>query len=285
MTQPRREAGAPPTLVSRWLAPQDYSADTRYRSPARLYGKLSRWIGVPLTSLGFAPRHAVTLEVPGRRTRRLRRNPVLLTTFDGAEYLVSLAGESEWSRNVRAADGRAALRRRGTRPVLLVEVPPASRAPVLAAYQAGAARSGEAEPVSRRGSTSAWDRSPRWLTSRASPTGTRSFGSTTGHGRTDALAVRTGAGRARRHSRRDLARRPPAAMRRSTYATDRCSATLARSRSRADCWPAPASSSPGSPTRSTPRGGRSRRSRRGPCRRSSCGSRGTAAEGCPPTRG
>ena len=145
MTQPGRQAGTPTAFVSRWLSPQDYSANVRYRAPARLYGKLSRWIGVPLTSLGLAPQHAVTLEVPGRRTGRPRRNPVLLTTFDGAEYLVSLAGESEWVRNVRAANGRALLHRRGARPVQLVELPPASRAPVLAAYQAaGAARSGEA---------------------------------------------------------------------------------------------------------------------------------------------
>lgn len=142
---PSPDAKAPTTLLARWLRPQDYSADTRYRAPARSYGKLSRWIGVPATSLGLAPRHAVTLEVAGRRSGRPRRNPVLLTPFDGAEYLVSLAGESEWVRNVRAAHGRAVLHRRGARPVQLVELPPGARAPVLAAYQAaGAARSGEA---------------------------------------------------------------------------------------------------------------------------------------------
>jgi deazaflavin-dependent oxidoreductase (nitroreductase family) len=146
MTQAARRQGEPRApLLLRWLSPQDYSAARRYRAPSRLYGRLSRWIGVPLTSLGLAPRQAVTLEVPGRRTGRPRRNPVLITTFDGAEYLVSLAGESEWVRNARAAGGRAVLHRRGARAVQLVELPPDSRAPVLAAYQAaGAARSGEA---------------------------------------------------------------------------------------------------------------------------------------------
>lgn len=142
---PPPEAQARTTLLARWLRPQDYSADTRYRAPARLYGRLSRWIGVPLTSAGLAPRHAVTLEVAGRRSGRPRRNPVLVTTWAEADYLVSLAGESEWVRNVRAAGGRAVLHRRGARPVHLLELPPASRAPVLAAYQAaGAKRSGEA---------------------------------------------------------------------------------------------------------------------------------------------
>jgi deazaflavin-dependent oxidoreductase (nitroreductase family) len=142
---PSPGADAPTTPLARCLRPQDYSADTRYRAPSRLYGHLSRWIGVPLTSVGLAPRHAVTLEVAGRRSGRPRRNPVLVTTQDDADYLVSLAGESEWVRNVRAAGGRAVLHRRGARPVHLLELAPASRAPVLAAYQAaGAVRSGEA---------------------------------------------------------------------------------------------------------------------------------------------
>lgn len=51
-------------LLSRWLRPQDCSADRRYRPPSALYGRVSRWVGVPLTILGLAPRHAVTLEVP-----------------------------------------------------------------------------------------------------------------------------------------------------------------------------------------------------------------------------
>ena len=112
---PPPDAHARTTLLVRWLRPQDYSADTRYRAPARLYGRLSRWIGVPLTSAGLAPRHAVTLEVAGRRSGRPRRNPVLVTTCAEADYLVSLAGETEWVRNVRAAHGRAVLHRRGAR--------------------------------------------------------------------------------------------------------------------------------------------------------------------------
>jgi len=92
-------------LLARWLRPQDYSANRRYRPPSRRYGRISRWVGVPLTSLGLAPRHAVTLEVPGRRSGKPRRNPVLVTPFEGEEYLVALAGESQWVRNLRAAHG------------------------------------------------------------------------------------------------------------------------------------------------------------------------------------
>ena len=91
-------------------------------------------MGVWLTSHGLAPRGAVTLEVPGRRSGKPRRTPVLLTSRGGREYLVSLAGESEWVRNVRAAGGRAVLRRRGARAVRLVELPPEEGPPVIDAY-------------------------------------------------------------------------------------------------------------------------------------------------------
>jgi glyoxylase-like metal-dependent hydrolase (beta-lactamase superfamily II) len=97
-----------------------------------------------LTTLGLAPRDAVTLEVRGRRSGRPRRIPILVTWYEGADYLVALAGESQWVRNVRAAGGEAVLRRRGARRVRLVEVPVEVRAPVLAAYlEAGRRRSGE----------------------------------------------------------------------------------------------------------------------------------------------
>lgn len=127
------------------LAPQDYSARTVYRRPQAAYARLSRVIGTFLTRLGLAPRDAVTLMVRGRVSGKPRQIPILRTGHDGADYLVSLAGESEWARNVRAAHGEAAIRRRGTRRALLVELPSAERAPVLAAYlRAGRARSSPA---------------------------------------------------------------------------------------------------------------------------------------------
>ena len=115
------------------MDPQDYSARTAYRRPAPWYRRLNR-LGVPLTSLGLAPGDAVTLEVQGRRSGKARRLPILRTPYRGEDYLVSLSGESEWVRNVRAADGHATIRRRGTQGVHLVELPPAARAPVIAEY-------------------------------------------------------------------------------------------------------------------------------------------------------
>jgi diacylglycerol O-acyltransferase / wax synthase len=124
------------------LNPQDYSARTHYRPPAAWYRRLN-WLGVPLTSLGLAPRDAVTLEVRGRKSGKLHRIPILRTRYRDADYLVALGGESQWVRNVRAADGHAVIRRRKTRPVRLAELPAADRPEIIAAYlRAGLERSG-----------------------------------------------------------------------------------------------------------------------------------------------
>lgn len=124
------------------MKPQDYSARTVYRAPAAWYRRLNG-LGVLLTSLGLAPRDAVTLQVQGRTSGKVRRVPILRTGYRGEDYLVSLAGESQWVRNVRAAQGHAIIRRRGSRPVRLEELPPAERPEIIAAYlHAGLRRSG-----------------------------------------------------------------------------------------------------------------------------------------------
>jgi len=123
--------------------PQDYSARIDYRRPAAWYRRLNH-VGVPLTWLGLAPRDAITLEVRGRTSGRPRRTPILRTPYQGKDYLVALAGEAQWVRNVRAASGSAVVRRRGTRRVHLVEVPPADAVPVIVEYlRRGRERSGE----------------------------------------------------------------------------------------------------------------------------------------------
>lgn len=83
---------------------------------------------------GLLPRRWVTLEVPGRRSGRIVSFPLGMADVDGRWYLVSMLGECNWVANVRAADGRAVLRRRRRRPVRLVEVPTERRAPILRRY-------------------------------------------------------------------------------------------------------------------------------------------------------
>lgn len=76
-----------------------------------------------------------TLEVRHARTGRAVRLPVVPVAMDGTTYLVSMLGErANWVRHVRAAGGRAVILGRGRRDVVLVEVPPARRGPILRRY-------------------------------------------------------------------------------------------------------------------------------------------------------
>jgi deazaflavin-dependent oxidoreductase (nitroreductase family) len=86
-------------------------------------------------ALGWGPRRLVTLEVRGRRTGRTISFPLMTADLDGERYLVAMLGErAGWVANVRAAGGRAVLRRRRREPVRLEEVDPRDRAPILRRY-------------------------------------------------------------------------------------------------------------------------------------------------------
>lgn len=140
-TQTSKQAAA--RRIAEFLKPQDFSARTAYRPPAAYYRRINTPLGVLLSSIGLAPRDAVTVEVRGRTSGKLRRTPVLRTRCRGDDYLVSLAGESQWVRNVRAADGRAVIRRGTAHPVHLVEVAAEERPEVISAYlRRGVQRSG-----------------------------------------------------------------------------------------------------------------------------------------------
>jgi F420H(2)-dependent quinone reductase len=143
MTSIQTSSRAAARRIAAFLKPQDFSARTGYRPPAAYYRRINAPLGVLLTSVGLAPRDAVTLQVRGRTSGKLRRTPVLRTHWRGDDYLVSLAGESQWVRNVRAAAGRAVIRRRKAHPVHLIEVSAGERPEVISAYlRSGLDRSG-----------------------------------------------------------------------------------------------------------------------------------------------
>lgn len=85
------------------------------------------------TSLGLTKR-TVTLEVPGRTSGKPRRVTVAMVQEGNTRFLVSVHGESNWVRNIRAADGRASIHSGSKVPVKLIELPPRERAPILQAY-------------------------------------------------------------------------------------------------------------------------------------------------------
>ena len=108
---------------------------TFYRRPTKATQALNRFMSW-LASRGLMPSDTITLEVKGRRSSMVRSNVVTGVKQDGERYLVSPRGESEWVRNVRAADGEAVLRHGGRQKVLLEEMATEERAPIIKAYLA-----------------------------------------------------------------------------------------------------------------------------------------------------
>ncbi len=98
-----------------------------------LEGWLNRRVAPWITALGITPR-SVTLEVRGRRSGRPLRVALSPAKFAGRRYLVSLAGERDWVKNVRAAGGDAYLLHGRRTSVHLSEVPVEQRAQILLAY-------------------------------------------------------------------------------------------------------------------------------------------------------
>jgi hypothetical protein len=120
--------------------------------------------GAMAYALGVAPNYMVTLEVPGRRTGRIFRLPLVMVVFDGERYLVSMLGEDvNWVRNVKAAGGKVTLLHGRREEVRLEEVAPEYRAPVLKDYLKRAAGARAHLPVHKDAPLAEFERvSPRF---------------------------------------------------------------------------------------------------------------------------
>jgi hypothetical protein len=88
-----------------------------------------------MAGLGLLPELLVSLRTKDRRSGRLQAHVLAAVTYQGRRYLVSMLGEgSNWVQNIRAANGAAYLQRIGRTPVVLAEIPPQERAPILKAW-------------------------------------------------------------------------------------------------------------------------------------------------------
>jgi deazaflavin-dependent oxidoreductase (nitroreductase family) len=109
--------------LDRWLY--------RGKRPNRL-ARLLNGASARLAAAGIGPSQLAMLEVAGRRTGKKVSFPVVVADWQGERYLVSMLGEgTNWVRNVRAAGGRAVLRRGHREVIRLDEVGPGQRAPIL----------------------------------------------------------------------------------------------------------------------------------------------------------
>jgi len=99
---------------------------------------LASWLNrfsAAIYALGIAPNYLVALEVPGRRSGRTIRLPLVMAVVNGERYLVSMLGpDVSWVRNAKAAGGKVTIRHGRREEVRLEEVPAEKRAPVLKAY-------------------------------------------------------------------------------------------------------------------------------------------------------
>jgi deazaflavin-dependent oxidoreductase (nitroreductase family) len=91
-------------------------------------------------AIGWLARHGISLagsaelSVPGRKSGRPQRIPVNPHTYDGAQYLVSARGHSQWVRNMRAAGGGELRVGRKVRAFTARELPDAEKLPILRTY-------------------------------------------------------------------------------------------------------------------------------------------------------
>jgi hypothetical protein len=104
-----------------------------------------------LSAAGIWPTRMVTLRVAGRHTSRNTSVPLIVATYQGERYLVSMLGQrANWVHNVRAANGDVTLLHGRTEKVHLVEVEPDECGPILRRYLAVAPGARAHIPVHRR---------------------------------------------------------------------------------------------------------------------------------------
>jgi deazaflavin-dependent oxidoreductase (nitroreductase family) len=100
--------------------------------------RIGRWfnrVNCWWSGLGLPPKFQAVLEVQGRKSGRIRANPVVIPTVNGQRYVVSMLGpQSDWVQNIEAAHGEAVFRQGSRRCVHLVAVPSEQRAPILREY-------------------------------------------------------------------------------------------------------------------------------------------------------
>jgi deazaflavin-dependent oxidoreductase (nitroreductase family) len=104
-----------------------------YQRPGWFTTNVFNRVVAVLTGLGVSVYGSRVLEIQGRKSGQWRKTPVNLLRHEGAEYLVSPRGQTQWVKNLRASgQGRLRVGRRTTsfRAVELSgeEVPPMLRA-------------------------------------------------------------------------------------------------------------------------------------------------------------
>src|SRR5262245_65505276 len=88
-----------------------------------------------LNRLGLGVAGSQTLAVRGRKSGEMRTNPVNPFELEGRTYLLAPRGNTQWVRNLRAAEGEGELRKgRKVRHFHATEVPDSEKLPLFRLY-------------------------------------------------------------------------------------------------------------------------------------------------------
>jgi deazaflavin-dependent oxidoreductase (nitroreductase family) len=107
---------------------------THYQRPGWFTTNVFNRLVAGLTRAGVGIYGSRVLEVPGRTTGQWRSTPVNLLHLEGADYLVSPRGHTQWVRNMRVSSGGRLRIGRRTRPFTATELGDEDKVPVLRAY-------------------------------------------------------------------------------------------------------------------------------------------------------
>ncbi|MEU9302488.1 nitroreductase/quinone reductase family protein [Streptomyces sp. NPDC048269] len=110
------------------------SPEPYYAKASPLDVRFNAFLG-KLARLGISLAGTAELSVRGRESGEMQRIPVNPHTYEGAQYLVSARGHSQWVRNMRAAGGGELRVGRKVRPFTATEITdPVQQAAILRAY-------------------------------------------------------------------------------------------------------------------------------------------------------
>ncbi|HZZ50085.1 MAG TPA: nitroreductase/quinone reductase family protein [Pseudonocardia sp.] len=110
------------------------TSSPRYVTPKNSTNFFNDTVG-RLAKLGISVYGSRVLYVRGRKTGEWRSTPVNPLTVDGVRYLVAPRGNTQWVRNLRAANGEGELRiGRKTKRFTATEIGDDAKPPILRAY-------------------------------------------------------------------------------------------------------------------------------------------------------
>lgn len=94
------------------------------------FNKIVGW----LARRGVSVMGTAEMSVRGRKSGQMQRIPVNQHRFNGAPYLVSARGHSQWVRNMRVAGGGELRVGRKVQPFSAVEIADDEKLPILRSY-------------------------------------------------------------------------------------------------------------------------------------------------------